>query len=340
MGEAEVLPGGGRRRLITVLLALAGLAAVTAVVGAYGFRSVGRALLAVGWDGFLLFAAWHLGTFTLLGVAWWAVAPGGHLPGLVWGRVIRDSAAEVLPVSQIGGFVLGARAAAVAGLPAAQAFASTVVDVTTEMLAEILYTGLGLALLLQYAPGFSLEGPVLVGLGIAVLLAGGFILAQRRGFGAVERLGYRVAGRWLPSAAAVNLPLQRELLAIHGRPGRWWGGTALHLIAWLALAGEGWLGLHLLGAPRGVGVAVALESLVYAIRSVGFAVPNALGVQEGAYLAVGSALGLAPETVLALSLLKRARDVAIGLPALLTWQAAEAWRARRRAAMPGGPGPT
>ena len=330
MDDADEAVPGGRVKLVTVLLALAGLAGVTAVVGAYGFRAVGRALLAVRWDGFLALLAWHGGAFVVLGAAWWAVAPGGRLAGLIWGRVIRDSAAEVLPLSQIGGYVLGARAAALAGLPAAQAFASTVADVTTELVAEILYTALGLALLVRAAPNFALEGPMLVGLGVAVLAAGGFILVQRRGFGAVERLGYRVAGRWLPTAAA-SMPLQRELAVIHGRPGRWGASLLLHLAGWLVLAGEGWLGLRLLGAPRGLGAAVALESLVYAIRSVGFAVPNALGVQEAAYLAVGAALGLGPETVLALSLLKRARDVALGLPALLAWQAAEAVRARRRA---------
>jgi len=34
--------------------------------------------------------------------------------------------------------------------------------------------------------------------------------------------------------------------------------------------------------------------------------------------------GLPSETALALSILKRARDVAIGLPALIAWQALEA----------------
>jgi hypothetical protein len=41
--------------------------------------------------------------------------------------------------------------------------------------------------------------------------------------------------------------------------------------------------------------------------------------------------GLAPETALALSLAKRARDVSLGLPTLLAWQLGEA-RAVLRAA--------
>jgi len=38
---------------------------------------------------------------------------------------------------------------------------------------------------------------------------------------------------------------------------------------------------------------------------------------------------MAPETGLAISILRRARDIAIGVPVLLIWQMVEARRARR-----------
>ena len=72
-----------------------------------------------------------------------------------------------------------------------------------------------------------------------------------------------------------------------------------------------------------VGAVVAIEALIFAVRSIAFVVPGALGVQEGAYLLLAPLFGLDPEAAIALSLLKRARDVVIGLPALLTWQAGE-----------------
>jgi hypothetical protein len=84
-----------------------------------------------------------------------------------------------------------------------------------------------------------------------------------------------------------------------------------------------------MGAPLGFGAVLVVESLLYAIRSVAFAVPNALGVQEGAYILLGGMFGVGPEVALALSILKRARDLALGLPALLSWQAAEGGRAWR-----------
>jgi hypothetical protein len=59
-------------------------------------------------------------------------------------------------------------------------------------------------------------------------------------------------------------------------------------------------------------------------------VPNSVGVQEGAYILLGGAFGLSPDMALALSLLKRARDLTIGLPVIALWQAIEGGRLLRR----------
>jgi hypothetical protein len=67
-----------------------------------------------------------------------------------------------------------------------------------------------------------------------------------------------------------------------------------------------------------------------------FMVPNAIGVQEGAYILLGGALGLTPEFALSLSLLKRGRDLALGIPALVLWQLSESrrhWLASRTPAV-------
>jgi hypothetical protein len=81
-----------------------------------------------------------------------------------------------------------------------------------------------------------------------------------------------------------------------------------------------------------------LESLAFALRSAAFAVPAAVGVQEGGYVALGALFGLGPEIGLALSLLKRAREVLLAVPALLGWKLIEFrdWR-RRSLALAGSP---
>jgi uncharacterized membrane protein YbhN (UPF0104 family) len=106
----------------------------------------------------------------------------------------------------------------------------------------------------------------------------------------------------------------------------------LHLACWIASAAEVWLALRLAGEPLPWGAVLAIESLLYAIRTAAFVVPQAVGVQEGAYLVLGAAFGLTPEMALALSLLKRARDLVIGLPAIGVWQAIESNRLWRRRA--------
>ena len=71
-----------------------------------------------------------------------------------------------------------------------------------------------------------------------------------------------------------------------------------------------------------------LESLAYALRSGAFFVPGAAGVQEGGYVLLGAALGIGPEFALALSLLKRGREIVLGRAALALWQWLEGWRWR------------
>jgi hypothetical protein len=65
--------------------------------------------------------------------------------------------------------------------------------------------------------------------------------------------------------------------------------------------------------------ALILESLGTAVRNAAFPVPAGLGAQEGGFLLLGAALGIAPPLCLALSLAKRARELLVGLPALAAW---------------------
>ena len=90
---------------------------------------------------------------------------------------------------------------------------------------------------------------------------------------------------------------------------------------------------RLIGAQVDLAAVMAIESLVYATRSAAAFIPNALGVQEAAYTILAPLFGVGAEFGLAVSLLKRARDIAVGVPILLIWQAVEGRRAL--AARPG-----
>jgi putative membrane protein len=319
-------------KLATILVLIAGLILGTVIVGYYGFGAVAVALGTIGWGGFLVICAYHLALIGVLGLAWYAIVPPPHrrARAYLWGRLIRDSGSEILPLSQIGGFIMGARAATLFGPSMTLAIASTVVDVTIEVLGQLGYTALGLALLVQLRPDARLIYPVAIGIAIGVVALLGFVLVHRRGAVVVERLSQRLAASWLPGAAARTRPLQQTFDDIYARRGALAVGFTLHFAAWIVSAGEAWLALHFMGVDLGLGAVLTIESLLYAIRSVAFAVPNAVGVQEGAYVMLGAIFGLPPEMALALSLLKRGRDLAIGIPALLTWQALEGGALFRR----------
>ena len=242
---------------------------------------------------------------------------------------MRDAGSDLLPVSSLGGDLMGARVAVLGGVTPILALASTVVDVTLEVAAQLLFTLLGLALLAALPLTTVLAGPTLVGLALAAPLLAGFVAAQRIGlFLLLERFGDRLARRWRWPALAGADGLHAAIGALWRARGRLAANLALHLIGWIASSCEAWLGLLLLGATPGVIAVLVIESLAYALRSAAFVVPGALGVQEGGYVVLGPLFGLAPETMLALSLLKRARDLVMGAPALLVWQ----WREARRAA--------
>jgi glycosyltransferase 2 family protein len=311
---------------------MAGLALIGILIGYFGADAVFRSLLAVGWAGFATICLIHLALMAVMGIAWWALLPGTKLWISIWGRLVRDAGSEVLPLSQVGGYVLGARAIAFAGVPGSTAAASTIVDVSLEFVSQIAFTGLVLAWLLRLWPNAPVAVPVAIGLAAAGILAIGLLVAQRRGFSLVDRLAAALGRDWLERTAAGAAALQAAISAIYGRRFRLCANFVLHLVCWIAATTEVWLALRFAGAPLGFQVVLVIEGLLYAVRSVAFAVPNAVGVQEGAYILIGGSFGLTPEMALALSLLKRARDLVLGLPVLAACQFFEGRRLWRHAA--------
>ena len=103
----------------------------------------------------------------------------------------------------------------------------------------------------------------------------------------------------------------------------------LALVAWIVGTGEVYLFVRLFGFSIDWADALLLESLGQAIRGAAFAIPAALGVQEGGYLLLGPLVGLPADAALALSLAKRARKILLGLPGLLYLHHAERLAATR-----------
>jgi putative membrane protein len=322
-------------RLRFLLIALLGVALAVYLIFNIGFSAVFSAALRIGWGGFVITCLYALALYVFLGSAWYVLVPGltwRRMWTFVWGRIVRDSAAEVLPFSQVGGFVIGARATILNGVPARLAFASTIVDVTTEMVAQIAYIALGLTILRQRVPmtplNTSLVNTLLVGLVVGVFVGIAFIVVQNKSTWITDKL----ADRFLPRAFAHAAAVAEALRAIYRQPMRVVLSIVMHMVGWIGSAMVTFIAALLIGANVDLPGMIALDSLVFAIRTAGFVVPNALGVQEAAYALLGPLLGVPPEMALAVSLLRRARDIAIGIPTLFIWQA---WEGKRAFAEPG-----
>ena len=190
---------------------------------------------------------------------------------------------------------MGARAAALLGLPSAIAIASTIVDLTLEMLAQLGYTALGLSILSAQKPNNHLIAWAALGIVLAFLAAIGFILVQRHGFTVIESMFGRVPYYWAKALAARLAPIQRAIHDIYRRRSALWSAGFLHFAIWVASSVEAWIALRLMGAKLGIGSVIAIESLLYAVRSTAFFVPNAFGVQEGAYVLLGVWFGFRSE---------------------------------------------
>lgn len=315
-----------------ILATLLGFALVAWLLEAVGLRSIVSATLAVGWFGFVALCVSGAALLMVLGTAWFALAPrleNIRFANFVWGRAVRECAGELLPVSQLGGIVIGARALTLRGMDDSLAFASSIVDVTVEMVAQIVFVLAGLVLLLTVArhgpANAALTRSVSVVVVAGIIGAALFLLLQQRGVALLARW----SGRLLPAAGTWLGKLDNSVAEIHASPARIATSLVIHIGGWVGTALWAWFAVRLIGHGISFPFVFTIEAILSAIRSTAVIIPGAIGVQEASYALIGPLLGLAAPAAIALSLLKRARDVALGIPVLLLWQFAESGRAWR-----------
>jgi putative membrane protein len=321
-----------------------GLALAVALGAYFGFADIADGLRSAGW-GMLAVIAFHPVQMIFSALAWQVLLPTSPVPGLITFmglRWIREGVNNLLPLAQIGGELVAARQLRHAGVPLAAGGASVTADLTMEFLSQIIFTLVGLALLI---PALNELETVLwafaaVALGSTAVVA--LIAAQRFGlFQLIERGLVKLAERepaW--SYLREIAGLHRAIVALYAAPAKLGRSFALHLISWLLGGFEVMLALYFLGVSADFREGLIIESLGQAFRAVGFAIPGSLGVQEGGFIIVCGLFGIIPQTAIELSLLKRIREVALGIPALIAWQVIETRRPVERsgaeASLPAG----
>ncbi|MFT9026637.1 lysylphosphatidylglycerol synthase domain-containing protein [Acetobacter indonesiensis] len=318
---------------LTIFLTLLGLVAITAAMAWSGVGSVVHAVMRIGLGGFLLMVCCQLVVDGVLGLAWHAAVPEIGYLRLLGARMVRDAAATCLPFSQLGGIVIGIRATCSGhglhgrksrqiDLP--EAACANLVDITTEVMGQVAFVLLGVAFLVAHQRNSPFVMPVIIGAVFLIAGTAGFIWTQKHGGHIFRRFGgmftRSLASQWHDSVLNGADDVQERMEQVWSHPGRICLSATYHLAGWLGSAGMLWLTAGFLGAPLSLPNAVAIEGVTCAVMSLGFLVPGSLGVQEGAYMALGHTFGIDSSVSLGLSLLRRGRELAIGIPVLLLWQ--------------------
>lgn len=313
---------------------LLGLALLIGLVMRGDLGAILHALALAGWSAFWLVP--YRALFFLLYASGWSLLlqPGDpqrrlSLIYLTWVATVREGIDRLLPVASVGGAVVGIRLVRWRGIGSSVAAASVIVEVLLTLVAVWAMTIIGLVLLQvghdhALGPGVLLL-TVLAGLGIPVFL--GFTLRFGSVFAWLESAIGRMIGLRTLAGSAASLDAQLRATLQRARAVMLCGSA--QLLALLSGSFEVWLALYLFGHPIDWRAATIMECLMQAARHAAFVVPGGLGVQELSLVYIGQSFGVSAELALGVSVIKRMRELAWGVPALISWQWEEGRRLRQ-----------
>ncbi len=170
-------------------------------------------------------------------------------------------------------------------------------------------------------------GWLLLGILVLGMLLIGFLIAQATGkmFGKVRKVFKKIL-RKVSTRALCALPggaghFDERLMDLYRDH---WGRLAADAFcrsaSWVVGSVEIMLALMFLNASAtSLQDAFILHALSMLVRSLAFFLPGGLGAQEGSFVLVGELLGMSQSTALALGLVRRAREILLGLPGLAAW---------------------
>jgi putative membrane protein len=318
-----------RSQVISISLIIAFIAGFLLVVYLIidsGVADVAHAMSVIGWW-LIPIALFHLVPLAFSALSWRELLPAAsrpHAVTLIAIRWIRESINSLLPVASVGGDIASVRLAQLQGVPGTQAAASMVVDTTVGVVTQLIFVSSGVGLLLLRSTERStlvVAEMVLTGTAILFVAITAFVLLQHRGlFAGFAKFAARLLPKERLAAFAAGASTIDDAVAAAYRSG--WTllrSNVLRLSGWAAGAAEVWLVMHALGQPIGIVDAYILESLGSGVRAAAFMVPGALGALEAGYVVFGGLFGLPADTALAISLSKRVRELALGVPGMVAW---------------------
>src|SRR4051812_5040024 len=190
-----------------------GVALLAALLLWYGLADIAAAVASTGW-GLLLVAIARLVQMAAAGIAWQTLLPAEAPPAAIFVllRWVRESVNNLLPVVQVGGDVVGARLLNSFGVTGGRAGASVLIDMLVQVSTQLVFTAVGIAVLIGLDASPTLVQTSIAGVGLLAVGILGFFLVQRFGFGWLERRLAPLARRWnwvpMHQAGALDAQLQ------------------------------------------------------------------------------------------------------------------------------------
>jgi putative membrane protein len=270
--------------------------------------------------------------FVLYAIGWRAMLrpydPAAHagFGYVLWVTAVREAVDRLLPVASLGGGVVGVRLIRWRGLAAVPVSATVIVEILLTLIALYVFGALATLILLGSGAASNHREVVAV-LALSLPIPVGSLLLLRYGSVFQRMQGFLSPLVGLTGADAA-VSLDADLRDCLRRVRTLLLAGSLQLVALISASLEIWWALRLFDHPISAASAIMLEGLTQALRHLAFIVPAGLGVQEGTLVLFGHALGISAELSLAVSAVKRVREVLCGVPPLLWWQWLEARRLR------------
>ncbi len=308
----------------TILTLLVGLAAVTALVVWQGTTEIAKTLAELGFGVLLLLPVFAL--YLIISVfANRYLFPPHQMPAVVplfnalW---IGGAVNTLLPVAQLGGEAVKARVLHYYGTPGPIAASVALADTTVSALSLALWGFIGVGALFYLGVELTVSLGILTG--VALFAAGVvtfFILQLIGGVGFLARSvsGISESKSW--GIVIDNIKdVDTAVRTIYRDPGRLGLSIFIKLMARFTLALQIWVAAYLMGHPIGLVEALMFRSLIATVRGAAFFIPQGLGVQEAAFIALGGLVGVPPGIALSISLAVRASEIIESIAGLMFWQ--------------------
>lgn len=229
-------------------------------------------------------------------------------------RWAGEAVNNVVPSGYVGGEALKAYLLHKRGVPGLTAGTSVVASKTCQVLAQVMFIGLGALAAQSHLPPESdaRRGMMIITLASFLVVVLLFAL-QRRGMfntlrALMSRLGVHIKA--IESNEAHLRQLDEQIYTFYHRDrGCFIRSTLTYLLGWLTDALEIFVACHLLGLPLSWTEAVAIESFISVAKALGIFAPAAMGVQESGVLLLFHLFGLPMPIGVAYALLRRGREL-------------------------------